>query len=570
MALRLSDADRAAWASALDLLENRGDRNSGPLDLACDLNPRMVRTPALELISAELERAIVTPGHRLMISMPPQEGKTSLIRHAVIRALQRNPDKRNVIASHALDLARTSGRAIRQMIDMFGTDAIDPATRRSLPDRLGISVAADHAAAADWELRGRPGGLYCVGVAGSLTGRPIDGVLFVDDPVKGLAEANSAVFQARSQDWWQAVSETRLAPEASVVIVMTRWSEIDLVGWLLGSDTADEWRVINIPALSDGVTDDALNRPVGQWMESARGRTVEHWEKIRKRVGERVFGSLYQGRPAPLEGGIFKREWFDRDRVRFRPEGPRAPVIVVDPADNTGTGDETGIGVASVDDHSRIYIGPDYSGHYTAARWARLALLACVRHEAAALAYERSLSGVRKIVQDAWSVLWKQARTLRRHHPNYWPDMTIEDTITAALIELVHADDPPDTVDEVRGQLIEMWPHVPALLGYPSTGPRVQIITPKTSKKLRAESVMSLYENRRVSHVGDMRIAEFQMATWNPGQPSPDRMDWVVHALSLLDGAQGVALGRSVERLPTTSTNLRALSTSRIARSTRR
>jgi predicted phage terminase large subunit-like protein len=32
--------------------------------------------------------------------------------------------------------------------------------------------------------------------------------------------------------------------------------------------------------------------------------------KIEKRVGSYFFGALYQQRPAPLEGGLFKRHWF--------------------------------------------------------------------------------------------------------------------------------------------------------------------------------------------------------------------------------------------------------------------
>ncbi len=337
--MELTDADLALWSGALDWwdppppqptaadvvrLRSSTEECAGPLDLACVLNPRTVRTVALELVSAELEQAIAVPGQRLMISMPPQEGKTNLIRYAVIRALQRDPERRNAIASYALDLARTSGRAIRQTIDHFGTGARDPGSHVFLPDRLGIAVAADHASAADWSLNGHQGGLYCVGIDGGLTGRPVDGVLFVDDPVKGRAEADSPIFQTRTQEWWQGVSETRLAPETSVVIVMTRWSELDLVGWLLSGDTADEWRVVNIPALADGKTPDTLNRPVGEWIISARGRTVADWERKRRQVGERTFAALYQGRPAPLEGGMLKRGWwrYDNSPAAYqRPDG---------------------------------------------------------------------------------------------------------------------------------------------------------------------------------------------------------------------------------------------------------
>lgn len=545
----LSKSDLAAWEAALAVLENIPATQEGPLDLACQLNPRTIRTPALELISAELERAVVTPGHRLMISMPPQEGKTSTIRHSVIRALQRNPDKRNVIASHALDLARTSGRAIRQMIDRFGSDAIDPGTSTSLPDLLGISVAADHASAADWALRGHDGGLYCVGVGGGLTGRPIDGVLYVDDPVKGLAEATSSAFQVRSQEWWQAVSETRLAPEASVVIVMTRWSELDLVGWLLSGDTADEWRVVNIPALADGVTPDALDRPVGQWMVSARGRTVENWERIRKRVGERVFGSLYQGRPAPLEGGIFKKDWFTTWRVHEAPTGCLPLTVVVDPADNEGDGDEAGIILATTHPVTgKVYLLDDLSAPMTVARWARIALLTCVRREAPTLAYERSLSQLPKRIREAWQQLHQQAVALRHAGGD----------VERALGRLTRPDDAPEAGIAIEADLVEIAGDVVGIVSFGEVGPQLKPIIAKGSKALRMQLVAPMFETGRAVFVGHHAQAEHQLSTWQVGMDSPDRADAITHACALLSGMSPAALSSASggSELPTRSTRV--------------
>jgi predicted phage terminase large subunit-like protein len=45
-------------------------------------------------------------------------------------------------------------------------------------------------------------------------------------------------------------------------------------------------------------------------MLSARGRTTAQWEAIKVRSGGRTWNALYQGRPAPAEGGTFKRDWW--------------------------------------------------------------------------------------------------------------------------------------------------------------------------------------------------------------------------------------------------------------------
>jgi len=518
-------------------------------------------------LSAELERVITTPGARLIVSFSPQEGKSSALRWAILRKLQLHPERRNVIASYAVDLARTSGRAIRQIIDTHGSHVTDPATGEPVPDRLGISVARDHSAAADWTLAGHTGGLICVGVGSGLTGRPIDGVLAVDDPLKDARDADSALILSRLHDWWTAVSETRLAPESSVVVIATRWAERDLSGWLIEQDQElppeqREWRVVNIPALADGVTPDALNRPVGEWMESARGRTPAQWEKIRRRVGERVFAALYQGRPAPLEGGVFKVDWFNTWRVPAAPGGCLPPTVVVDPADNEGDGDEAGIIVATTDPASgKVYILDDLSAAMTVARWARTALLTCVRRGAPTLAFERSLSQLPTRIREAWARLHQQAVALHK----------TDNVLDAALKRLVRPDDPRDQRIMIETELAEIIGDVEGILRFGDTGPRLRAIVAKGSKQLRMQLVAPMFETGRAVMVGKHSRLEWQASLWQPGQDSPDRVDAMSHACSLLSGQGASSLERSNERIPTSSVSLRNRPVNnRITRSVRR
>jgi predicted phage terminase large subunit-like protein len=109
---------------------------------------------------------------------------------------------------------------------------------------------------------------------------------------------------------------------------MTRWHEDDLAGRLLASESAEEWTHINIPAQADhkpekGETD-PLGREPGEYLRSARRRTRAMWDRIKRQVGSRAWAALYQGRPAPAEGGIFKRAWwrfYDRPRAVQRSNG---------------------------------------------------------------------------------------------------------------------------------------------------------------------------------------------------------------------------------------------------------
>lgn len=63
---------------------------------------------------------------------------------------------------------------------------------------------------------------------------------------------------------------------------------------------------------------------------------------------------------------------------------------------------------------------------------------------------------------------------------------------------------------------------------------RVRKVTASRGKVIRAHPIASLYEKGSVSHVGSLAGLEDQMATWTPGDASPDRMDaavWALHEL---------------------------------------
>lgn len=264
-----------------------------PGALAAELDHRVVQTPALRLLDRHLVDVAEGRIRRLIWSMPPQEGKSQRVsRTFPLWLLLRNPDARVAIASYEASMARRWGRAVRNDI-------------RDHPG-LGLSVRADTAAAHEWQLDNHAGGIVTAGIGGALTGRPVDGVLVIDDPLKGRAEADSEVYRQACIDWWQETATPRLAPGTPVIVVMTRWHEDDLAGWLARTDP--EWVVVNVPAQAE--LNDPLGRLQGDFLQSARGRTLEDWEQTRIKVGARGWSALYQGHPSPAEGGILKRSWW--------------------------------------------------------------------------------------------------------------------------------------------------------------------------------------------------------------------------------------------------------------------
>lgn len=358
----------------------------------------------------------------------------------------------------------------------------------------------------------------------------------------------------------------------------TRWHEDDLTGWLLAEDAVrDEprWEQLNVPAQAE--TNDPLGRVPGEYLESARaGRDADAWKQIKIDVGTRWWNALYQGRPSAPEGGIFKRKWFDDNRVDGTPEITWG-ITFIDPADNEGSGDEAGIISAGLGVDGDIYVLADDSGHYTVAQWVRAALYAMIRNNTAQLCYEQSLSGLKRHIDHEWKMVYTQARALSETHRKWssfanqeqgWPGDPNPLAIEHVTKQLAGALDTRDERRLLEKQLIDLWPHVQSVLSMPSTGPSVKAIPARGSKTVRATMVSPMYERGRVHHVGHFPDAENQMATWIETQDSPDRMDALVHALTELSKTGGPGQLMTAPSTPAVTRRQRQMPA--VLRSTRR
>lgn len=224
-------------------------------------------TPALELLRRELTgAACTTPNGRLVVSVPPQEGlKTSLVRELCVSLLTHRPERRILYVSYSESLANMQGRAIAEQVDANRQD--------------------------DWRIK-HSGSLHCCGPNSGLGGRVVD-VMVVDDPLRSYRQAQDSRVRADLHDAWDESLMLKLTPGASVVAVQSRTHSDDLAGRLI----TQGWPSLNIPALADGVAPDALQRPIGTWLESLRGRTEREWKDLRLEIDEPTFTTMWQGCP---------------------------------------------------------------------------------------------------------------------------------------------------------------------------------------------------------------------------------------------------------------------------------
>jgi hypothetical protein len=133
---------------------------------------------------------------------------------------------------------------------------------------------------------------------------------------------------------FKAIAFTRLQG-GSIVVLHTRWSEDDLIGWL---HRDLKWEYINIPTMSESA-DDILGRGMDEpaWPEKYPYKRCTgpcahdgHLEEIRETIGEHLWAAMYQGRPRPIGRSVF-HEPGRFELSKFSWVGKRG-CIVIDPA----------------------------------------------------------------------------------------------------------------------------------------------------------------------------------------------------------------------------------------------
>ncbi len=236
---------------------------------------------------------------RLMIFAPPRTGKSEPTSRCFPPfILGQHPDWEIIAATYNQDFANDWGRDVRAIMQ-------DPIYRDLFPT---LSVRRD-SNAVDKFATDQKGAYTTVGKGGSLTGRGAH-ILLIDDPLKDRAEADSEVERSNLIKWYESTARTRLAPGGGVILVQTRWHELDLAGHLLEKAAqvpeADQWMTYSYEAVA---TKDEAYRTAGEALHPER-YPLKELLKIKASIDPREWSALYQQNPVPPEGIAFKADWF--------------------------------------------------------------------------------------------------------------------------------------------------------------------------------------------------------------------------------------------------------------------
>jgi len=249
---------------------------------------------------------------RLIVCCPPRHGKSQLVsRLFPAYWVSRHPELFCAIASYSSELAYAHSREARHYFRL-----------------TGHALSKDSAAVGNW-LTPQRGGCIAAGVRGPFTGKGYN-LGIIDDPYKGPEDAKSALQRERLIDWLKSVWFTRAEPgltgdgallPAAQVVVQTRWDHHDMTAWLLeqeAEENPEHWTVLNLPAIAEPISIAMPIPPtctrVPDWRQPGEPLCPERvplevLQRIRTRLGSYWWNALYQQRPSPAEGLLFRKDW---------------------------------------------------------------------------------------------------------------------------------------------------------------------------------------------------------------------------------------------------------------------
>lgn len=248
-----------------------------------------------EIMAEAFQRVVDGKLKRLIICMPPRSGKSELTSYMLPAwYLGRHPDHKIIQASHTAELAVSFGRKVRNLVGSETYSKVFP----------NVSLVADSKAAGRWSTN-QNGEYFAIGTGGALAGKGAS-CLIMDDIMSEqeaiIGQWDRSVYD-KIYEWWSVGPRQRLQPGGSIILVMTRWSKIDLVGRLLDDATknpdGDQWELIEFPAI----------------LPSGNALWPEFWPleevlKVKATLPVSRWNAQYQQDPTSESGALIKRDWW--------------------------------------------------------------------------------------------------------------------------------------------------------------------------------------------------------------------------------------------------------------------
>ncbi len=245
-----------------------------------------------EIFAQKLEDVANGKINRLIVNMPPRHTKSEFCStYFPAWIMGKQPNRKIMQTTHTGELAVRFGRKVRNMMDSVEYKRIFD----------NVELQADSKSAGRWETN-KGGEYFAAGVGGAITGRGAD-LLIIDDPHSEQDALSPSALES-CWEWYTSGPRQRLQPGGAIIVVMTRWSTIDLTAKLLEAqkeEAADQWEVVEFPAIFPD-TNDSL------WPEFW---DITELEKVKASLPVQKWNAQWMQNPTSEEGSIIKREWWN-------------------------------------------------------------------------------------------------------------------------------------------------------------------------------------------------------------------------------------------------------------------
>ncbi len=237
----------------------------------------------------------------LIIEAPPQHGKSIAVTDFIAWLCGLMPELKTIYASYSDTLGIRCNTQLQRFFDSEKYQKIFPKTKINSKNTVTITNPkrnSSHLEFLDEDGVPTDGMFRNTTVNGSITGESLDlGV--IDDPVKGRAESNSKTVQEKTWDWFTDDFYTRFAENAGLLLILTRWSKIDLAERLQGDENV---KVLTYKAIAEV---EESYRKEGEALFPEH-KSKEFLLKRKAKMAKENWASLYQQSPIIRGGNIFK------------------------------------------------------------------------------------------------------------------------------------------------------------------------------------------------------------------------------------------------------------------------
>jgi predicted phage terminase large subunit-like protein len=296
----MTKLEKEAFLADLEKKEHRHRlkmAQTNPISFAHAVYPGFKVGPHHKKLAKIFQDVVEGKKKRVIINIAPRMGKSEFSSYLFPAYFLGNyPDKKIIMATHTAGLSEDFGRRVRNLIESEEYQEVFP----------GTVVAADQKAAGKWST-GAGGQYYAVGVGGALAGRGAD-LFVIDDPHSEQdIKTNSRATFDNAWSWFQTGPLQRLMPGGAIIIIMTRWSLIDLTGRLIDynikNPESTPWEVVELPAILNEGEEDEKSLWPAQW-------PLEQLKATREQLDPRYWNAQYMQNPtSDMSAVISRKDW---------------------------------------------------------------------------------------------------------------------------------------------------------------------------------------------------------------------------------------------------------------------